>query len=166
MQVSELQPLGKKHKGKYSDGKDSMEAVFASTLSQMIESGKVSNGCVVKLKEFTCNLVNDSHKLISTECEEGSAVDTSMSKPDSVKAEPQQTTAASPSKENTPSNLKIEETGSSSPLANKKIKLEGGGSSTPHASKRDFEAMKTPVHPRIASLASASRTPQPSPSEQ
>jgi len=127
VQVSALQPLGKKHKGVYSDGTDSIEAVFASTVNQLIESGAMSNDCVVKLISFTCNLVNDSHKLISTECEVESAPDA---------------------------------------MANKKVKVEGTGSNTPHAVRRDSDSVKTPAHPRIASLAASSRTPQPSPSEQ
>jgi len=165
-QVSSLQPLGKKHKGVYSDGTDSIEAVFASTVNQLIESGKMSNGCVVKLISFTCNLVNDSHKLISTECEVELAPEAGRSEQASIKAEPQESNKASPTKENMPSNLNIEDRASSSPMANKKIKVEGTGSSTPHAMRRDSDSVKTPAHPRIASLAASSRTPQPSPSEQ
>ena len=167
--MSELQPLGKKHRGVYSDGTDSIEAVFASTVNHLIESGKISNGCVVKLVSFTCNLVNDSHKLISTECEVEPATGTSTASTSgqgSIKREPEDETKASPTKENMPSNLKGQDRVSSSPLANKKVKIEGTGSSTPHAVKRDSDSMKTPAHPRIASLASSSRTPQPSPSEQ
>ncbi|DBB18305.1 TPA: hypothetical protein ACH3X3_003260 [Trebouxia sp. C0006] len=166
LQVSALQPLGKKHKGVYSDGTDSIEAVFASTVNQLIESGKISNGCVVKLISFTCNLVNDSHKLISTECEVESASDAGTPEQASIKAESQESNKASPTKENMPSNVKVEDRASSSPMANKKAKVEGTGSNTPHAVRRDSDSVKTPAHPRIASLAAASRTPQPSPSEQ
>jgi len=164
--VSELQPLGKKHKGVYSDGTDSIEAVFASSVSQLIESGKMRDGCVVKLLEFTCNLVNDSHKLISTECDVETVSDVSTAGPDNIKAEPEEEPKPSPTKENMPSNLKVEERGSNSPMANKKVKVEGTGSNTPHGVRRNPDAMKTPANPRIASLASSSRTPQPSPSEQ
>ena len=165
-QVSALQPLGKKHKGVYSDGTDSIEAVFASTVNQLIESGNISNGCVVKLISFTCNLVSDSHKLISTECEVESAPDAGTIEPSSVKAESQESNKASPTKENVPSNLKVEDRASSSPMANKRFKVEGTGSNTPHAVRRDSDSVRTPAHPRIASLAASSRTPQPSPSEQ
>ena len=168
LQVSQLQPLGKKHKGVYSDGSDSMEAVFASTVCHLIESGQLKNDCIVKLVSFTCNLINESHKLISTECEveAAAAPDGSTTQQAEIKEEPESQTTGSPSKENMPSNMKVEDRASHSPMGNKKLKVEGSGSNTPHAVKRDSESMKTPAHPRIASLASASRTPQPSPSEQ
>ena len=166
MQVSQLQPLGKKHKGVYSDGSDSMEAVFASKACQMVESGQLKDDCLVKLVSFTCNLVHESHKLISTECEVEAAPGNSTAQQAQVKEEPESQVAGSPSKENMPSNMTVEERASDSPMANKKLKVEGSGSSTPHAAKRDSDAVKTPAHPRIASLASSSRTPQPSPSEQ
>ena len=165
LQVSQLQPLGKKHKGVYSDGSDSMEAVFASAVSQLIESGQLKDECIVKLVSFTCNLINESHKLISTECEVEAATDASSSHHTEVKEEPESQNPGSPAKENMPSNLEVKERASSSPMV-KKVKVEGSGSNTPHAPKRDSDAMKTPAHPRIASLASSSRTPQPSPSEQ
>ncbi|KAL3141009.1 hypothetical protein ABBQ32_005523 [Trebouxia sp. C0010 RCD-2024] len=166
LKVSQLQPLGKKHKGLYSDGSDSMEAVFASAVSSLIESGQLTNDCVVKLVSFTCNLVNESHKLISTECEVDAAPDSSTAQQAPIKEESESQPAGSPCKENMPSNTKVETQASSSPMGNKRLKVEGTGSSTPHAAKRDPEAMKTPAHPRVASLASSSRTPQPSPSEQ
>ena len=165
MQVSQLQPLGKKHKGAYSDGSDSMEAVFASSVSQLIESGQLKDECIVKLTSFTCNLINESHKLISTECEVETAADASSSHQAEVKEEPESQAAGSPAKENMPSNLEVKEGASSSPMV-KKAKIEGSGYNTPHAPKRDSDGMKTPAHPRISSLASSSRTPQPSPSEQ
>ena len=166
LQVSHLQPLGKKHKGVYSDGSDSMEAVFASTVCHLIESGQLKNECIVKLVSFTCNLINESHKLISTECEVEAAAEGSTAQQTEIKEEPESQTAGSPSKENMPSNVKVEDRASNSPMGNKKLKVEGSGSSTPHAVRRDSDSMKTPAHPRIASLASSSRTPQPSPSEQ
>lgn len=166
LQVSQLQPLGKKHKGVYSDGSDSMEAVFASSLTSLVESGQLRNDCVVKLVSFTCNLINDSHRLISTECKVEAAPDSSTEQQAQIKEEPESQTAGSPSKENMPSNTKVEKQASSSPMGNKRLKVEGTGSGTPHAAKRDSDAMKTPAHPRVVSLASSSRTPQPSPSEQ
>ena len=165
LQVSQLQPLGKKHKGVYSDGSDSMEAVFASTVNSLIESGQLKNDCVVKLMSFTCNLINESHKLISTECEVDAAPDSNTAQAP-IKEEPESQPSGSPSKENMPSNKKVEKQASSSPMGNKRLKVESTGSGTPHAAKRDPDAMKTPAHPRVASLASSSRTPQPSPSEQ
>lgn len=184
LQVSQLQPLGKKHRGVYSDGSDSMEAVFASSVCHLIESGQLKNDCIVKLVSFTCNLINESHKLISTECEVEAAPESSTAQQAEIKEEPESQGAGSPSKENMPSNMKEEERASNSPMGNKKpkveekerasnspmgnkkLKVEGSGSNTPHAAKRDSDSMKTPAHPRIASLASSSRTPQPSPSEQ
>ena len=166
LQVSHLQPLGKKHKGVYSDGSDSMEAVFASTVCHLIESGQLKNECIVKLVSFTCNLINESHKLISTECEVEAAAEGSTAQQTEIKEEPESQIAGSPSKENMPSNVKVKDWASNSPMGNKKLKVEGSGSSTPHAVRRDSDSMKTPAHPRIASLASSSRTPQPSPSEQ
>ena len=165
-QVSELQPLGKKHKGKCSDGKDSIEAIFASSVSKMIESKEISNGCIVKLISFTCNFINESHKLICTECEVEASADASTSKPAPIKEEPEESNRASPSKENMPSNVKVEESQSGSPVPNKKVKLQGSDSNTPRAVKRDADALKTPAHPRIASLTTSSHTPKPSPSEQ
>ena len=165
MQVSDLQPLGKKHKGKYSDGDDSIETIFASSVSKMIESKEIGNGCVVKVISFTCNIINESHKLICTECELEAACDTSTSAPFTIKQEVEDSSMSPASKENMPSNLKQEDRQPGSPAPLKRVKTEGSDSNTPHAARRDSDAVKTPAHPRIASLA-ASRTPQPSPSEQ
>lgn len=163
-QVSELQPLGKKHKGNLSDGSDSIGAIFASSVNSMLESKQISNGCVLRITSFVCNDVQGTHKLICTECEVESAGEASTSK--AVKEEPEEATRASPSKENMSSNLKANNRQQDSPALSKKIKIEGSDSHTPQIAKRESDSMKTPAHPRIASLAGSSRTPQPSPSEQ
>ena len=131
----------------------------------MIESKEIGNGCIVKVISFTCNVINESHKLICTECELEAACDTSTSAPLAVKEEAQDSSMSPASKENMPSNLKQEDRQPGSPAPLKKVKVEGSDSTTPYATKRDADTVKTPAHPRIASLA-ASRTPQPSPSEQ
>ena len=163
-----MEPIGTKHKGTYSDGRDNMDAVFGAKANQRIQAGDITSGSVLKLITFVCNDFTGGKKLITTECGLEGAAETSTAQEGSADsgAEPMQTT--SPSKENQPSNVKTEENigSSGTPLANKKPKLEQSDSKTPRLTKKEPENMKTPAHPRIASLASSSRTPQPSPSEQ
>lgn len=164
MQVTFLQPIsnGSKHKGTYTDGGDSMAAVFGTKVNQLIQSGTITVGSIVKVLAFVCNEINGAPTLVTTGCEleEAAAIKT--------EADPEPTETSSPLKENTTSNVKTEGTGSNSgsPSANKKAKIDPSSGKTPRPIKRDSDGMKTPAHPRIASLAASSRTPLPSPSEQ
>lgn len=169
MQLTSLEPLGSKHKGIYTDGSECIDAIFGNKANQRLQAGDIAPGCVLKLEVFVCNEFNGVKKLITTEMELEAAADSSTAQEGSGEsgAKPMQT--SSPSKENQPSNVKAEETvgNTGTPMANKKPKINHNASKSPWPGvKSEPESMKTPVHPRIASLAASSRTPQPSPSEQ
>ena len=169
MQLTSLEPIGSKHKGTYTDGKDTVDAVFGNKANLRIQDGDITSGSILKLITFVCNTTSDGvHKLITTEMALEAPSEHSTAQEGSAESGPEPMQAGSPSKENQPSNVKTEENIASTgtPLANKKPKLEHTASKTPRPIKKEPDTMKTPAHPRIASLASSSRTPQPSPSEQ
>lgn len=169
MQLTSLEPIGSKHKGTYTDGKDTVDAVFGNKANQRIRVGDITSGSILKLICFVCNTTSDGvKKLITTEMELEASAETSTAQEGTAESGPEPMQTSSPSKENQPSNVKSEENVDSTgtPLANKKPKLDHTASKTPRPVKKEPDTMKTPAHPRIASLASSSRTPQPSPSEQ
>lgn len=168
LQLTSLEPLGSKHKGTYTDGKDSMDAVFGTKANQRLQVGDITTGCVLKLVAFVCNEFNGVKKLITTDMELEAAAESSTAQEGSAQSGPEPMQTSSPSKENQSSNVKVEEKVGSTgtPMANKKPKIDHSASKTPWAAQQDTDSMKTPAHPRVASLASSSRTPQPSPSEQ
>jgi hypothetical protein len=63
---------------KATDGSgSSMECVLASQLGRSVESGELSlkNGDVMRVTGYTCNLINEAHKLIISSLEVAAASD-------------------------------------------------------------------------------------------
>ncbi|KAG2451925.1 hypothetical protein HYH02_003700 [Chlamydomonas schloesseri] len=68
LRVSELQEVtGKKHKCMLSDGNSSIRGVLASQFADLVSSGELSNGCLVRITSFVTNTVGSDEVLLATD---------------------------------------------------------------------------------------------------
>ncbi|KAG2486706.1 hypothetical protein HYH03_014635 [Edaphochlamys debaryana] len=68
LKVSDLQEaVGRKHKCFLSDGQASIKGVLASQFADLVESGELCNGCLVRIIAFVTNTVGSDDVLLATD---------------------------------------------------------------------------------------------------
>ncbi|GLC47136.1 hypothetical protein PLESTB_000601900 [Pleodorina starrii] len=68
LRVSDLQEVGgRKHRCVLSDGSATIRGIIASQFADLVASGELSNGCVVKINVFSMNAVGNEDVMLATD---------------------------------------------------------------------------------------------------